>query len=217
MSLYFAYGSNLNLRQMQYRCPDATPLDKVYLRGARLVFRGVADVVFEDDATCPGGIWDITERCEDVLDRYEGCNDRGTGMYRKEYIDVPGFGETLIYVMNSTGICPPPVQYYDGIVQGYRDFGLSQRRLKIALKHSHDAKRLSHVERQRMRRNGRPALKSRPVPLLLPAKPKELAKPKRAKPVDMWSADVPAEKRRRTKAADLTAWLQAKREEGRRV
>ena len=23
-SLYFAYGSNINLDQMQYRCPDAT-------------------------------------------------------------------------------------------------------------------------------------------------------------------------------------------------
>jgi gamma-glutamylcyclotransferase len=219
MTLYFAYGSNLNLRQMQYRCPAATPLDKVYLRGTRLVFRGVADVVFEDDATCPGGIWDITEECEDALDRYEGCNDQGTGMYRKEYIDVPGFGETLVYVMNSTGICPPSVGYYNGIVQGYRDFGLSLRRLKIALKHSHDAKHLSHVERKRLRRNGRPALKSRPVPrkLSLPAKPKEAVKVARAKPVDMWSADVPAEKRRRTNAADLTAWLQEKREEGRRV
>jgi hypothetical protein len=203
MTLYFAYGSNLNLAQMSRRCPAAVPLDKVYLPGVRLVFRGVADVVF---------------------DRYEGCNAHGTGMYRKEYIDVDGFGEVLVYVMNSTGVMPPSEGYYDGIVQGYRDFGLSRRRLRLALKHSHDAKHPSHVERKRLRRNGRPAFKPRPAPKVqLPAEPvRKPAKPKRA-PVapqvieDIWGAHISAEKRRRTRASDLSAWLEGKRADGRRV
>ena len=38
--LYFAYGSNINLTQMEYRCPDATPLVPVMLHGYELTFRG---------------------------------------------------------------------------------------------------------------------------------------------------------------------------------
>lgn len=38
--LYFAYGSNINLTQMEYRCPDATPLMPVMLHGYELTFRG---------------------------------------------------------------------------------------------------------------------------------------------------------------------------------
>jgi hypothetical protein len=226
MTLYFAYGSNLNLAQMSRRCPAAVPLDKVYLPGVRLVFRGVADVVFEEGARCPGGIWDLTPACEAVLDRYEGCNAHGTGMYRKEYIDVDGFGEVLVYVMNSTGVMPPSGAYYDGIVQGYRDFGLRPAELRRALKHSHDAKHPSHVERKRLRRNGRPAFKPRPAPKVQlpakpvskPAKPKRApAKPKRNPTDDIWGAHISAEKRRRTRASDLSAWLEAKRTDGRRV
>ena len=39
-SLYFAYGSNINLDQMDYRCPKAVPLCTVELDGYELRFRG---------------------------------------------------------------------------------------------------------------------------------------------------------------------------------
>ena len=42
--LYFAYGSNLNERQMSYRCPDAIKMGGAQLRGWRLAFSGVADI-----------------------------------------------------------------------------------------------------------------------------------------------------------------------------
>jgi gamma-glutamylcyclotransferase (GGCT)/AIG2-like uncharacterized protein YtfP len=166
MTLYFAYGSNLNLQQMQRRCPDATPMDKLYLQKWKLVFRGVADVVPSDDHCVPGGLWKLTKRCEAALDRYEGWHPDQNGMYRKVTVAVDGLpdGEThvMMYVMNSTGICPPAVSYFDGIRAGYKDFGLKVAALTLALKHSHDEKRLSHVERKRLRRNGRPALKGDP-------------------------------------------------------
>ena len=38
-TLYFAYGSNLNLDQMARRCPDAEPVGRVRLDGYRLAFR----------------------------------------------------------------------------------------------------------------------------------------------------------------------------------
>lgn len=38
--LYFAYGSNINLSQMAYRCPDAKVVEPVVLEGYELLFRG---------------------------------------------------------------------------------------------------------------------------------------------------------------------------------
>ena len=45
--LYFAYGSNINLDQMQYRCPDATVYGQAVLDNYDLRFRGsgVATVI----------------------------------------------------------------------------------------------------------------------------------------------------------------------------
>ena len=37
---YFAYGSNMNLDQMAYRCPAASVVEKVKLEGYRLTFCG---------------------------------------------------------------------------------------------------------------------------------------------------------------------------------
>ena len=38
--LYFAYGSNMNLNQMAFRCPDAQVIDTVRLENYRLVIVG---------------------------------------------------------------------------------------------------------------------------------------------------------------------------------
>ena len=38
-TLYFAYGSNINLGQMEYRCPDASVVGPVVLEGWELLFR----------------------------------------------------------------------------------------------------------------------------------------------------------------------------------
>ena len=44
--LYFAYGSNINLDQMEYRCPDASVVGPVVLDNYELLFRssGVATI-----------------------------------------------------------------------------------------------------------------------------------------------------------------------------
>ena len=44
MRLYGAYGSNLNLKQMQRRCPNSYPLNYFYLDKFALAFKGVADL-----------------------------------------------------------------------------------------------------------------------------------------------------------------------------
>lgn len=39
-TLYFAYGSNINLEQMEHRCPDAQLVGPVTLQNYELQFRG---------------------------------------------------------------------------------------------------------------------------------------------------------------------------------
>lgn len=162
--LYFAYGSNLNMRHMAWRCPKAVAIGKFSLHDARLVFRGVADCIFEEGSTCPGAIWRITPECEDRLDSYEGI---ASGMYRKEYVDLEGApagdDRMLYYAMNSTGIYPPAQHYLDVIKQGYRDFKMPMGPLLDAVRASHDKKAPTFRERQRARRSGRPALAARPI------------------------------------------------------
>lgn len=161
MTVYFAYGSNLNVEAMSRRCPDAVPLGKFILRDSRLVFRGVADCIYEEGAKCYGGLWKITPRCEAMLDRYEGYRADGSGMYRKEIVPLTGLdGETelMLYTMNSTGIMPPSEGYLHTIMEGYEDFGLPLKPLREAVKASWSDKAPSYVERQRYRRTGRPRL-----------------------------------------------------------
>lgn len=157
--LYFAFGSNLNLRQMARRCPAAIPLQRFQLGDSRLVFRGVADCVYEPGSKCIGGLWRITPACLRALDAYEGI---GSGMYRKEYTEV-GRGkyageQVMFYCMNSTGIFPPSTGYLAGIREGYRDFKIPVKHLEAAVRDSWDEKAPSHIERQRYRRTGRPTL-----------------------------------------------------------
>jgi len=158
MSLYFAYGSNLNVAQMARRCPAADLLGRFTLKNHRLVFRGVADVVPEDGAKVVGGVWRITKDCEARLHRFEGNGSA----YRKEYVPVsgglPGEDWMFFYAMNSEGIYPPSQRYLDGIREGYRDFGISVAQLNAAVRHAWENKNPSHLERQRYRRTGRPPL-----------------------------------------------------------
>ena len=48
--LYIAYGSNMNKNQMRIRCPKAKPMGAYFLDGWRLVFRGVADMIRDENA-----------------------------------------------------------------------------------------------------------------------------------------------------------------------
>jgi len=137
MTLYFAYGSNLNIEQMRSRCPAAVPLGPCNLSGYRLVFRGVADIAPVEGGTVAGGLWRITADCEAALDRYEGVSSR---LYRKEYIEVAmedgSKEDALVYIMNSKSIVPPGDYYLQTIADGYVDFGLDPATLRDAVMRS---------------------------------------------------------------------------------
>ena len=76
--LYFAYGSNMDLNQMAFRCPDAEVLETVRLEGYRLAFRsnggnrGVATILPDPDSHVDGVLWEISPEEERNLNFYEG-------------------------------------------------------------------------------------------------------------------------------------------------
>lgn len=138
--LYAAYGSNLNLRQMSVRCPDAKPVGKAMLKGWQLTFRGVATLEPKADAETPVGVWEITPKDESALDRYEGY----PRLYRKETTEIILKGKkvnVMLYLMNDGLPSMPTKWYLDAIAQGYEDIGLDTVHLTNALEYTKERMR----------------------------------------------------------------------------
>ena len=136
-TLYFAYGSNMNLEQMSRRCPKAKVVGTAFLEGYELLFRGsrqsaVATIEPKTDSRVPIVIWQITPSDEEALDRYEGFPH----LYRKEYLTVDFNGnptEMMVYIMNEGyNIGSPSCYYYDTIREGYNANGFDTGILKAA-------------------------------------------------------------------------------------
>jgi gamma-glutamylcyclotransferase (GGCT)/AIG2-like uncharacterized protein YtfP len=163
-SLYWAYGANLNVEAMRHRCPGAKKIGRLALHYGRLTFRGVADceLVDDPDAVIQGGIWRITRQDEDNLDHFEGFPHGYTKSYLR--LKVNGREErAMFYRMNlregeEVYQGPPYGGYYEGIVQGYRDFGLDEACLIEALERSWDKKNWSPRMRRRWEEKGEPSL-----------------------------------------------------------
>jgi hypothetical protein len=136
-TLYFAYGSNINLGQMAYRCPAAQVVGSVTLDHYELLFRrgGFATIAPKEGETVTGLLWNITPDCEHSLDRYEGY----PRFYDKRTVAVrDSYGQefsAMVYIMDARFREPmlPSDVYYKGIWEGYRQNGMPTESLKRAL------------------------------------------------------------------------------------
>lgn len=136
--LYAAYGSNMNLQQMSFRCPDATVIGTGIIKDYKLTFRGsnrgVANIEQCQGRMVPVVLWEITGACEEELDRYEGYPH----LYEKETLEVEVDGnveEAMVYVMAKKYRTMPaiPTGYYLGtIVDGYADNDIDLKPLETA-------------------------------------------------------------------------------------
>ena len=120
--LYAAYGSNISVSQMKYRCPDATVFCKGVLRDWKLVFKYHADIVPCEGAEVPVLVWDVTKNDRDNLDFYEGYPH----YYKTKMVEVNAedgkMFAAFVYVMNEENdepISMPSKYYFDGILEGY--------------------------------------------------------------------------------------------------
>ena len=137
---YLAYGSNLNLKQMEYRCPTAQSIGIINLTGYRLIYRGNADdfayltIEPDKDSFVPLGLFELSSFDIYSLDSYEGYPT----IYSKMYIPVQINGKNkkaLIYVMNDGfDYHLPSIQYVKTCMDGYKDFGFDTDILRKALR-----------------------------------------------------------------------------------
>lgn len=138
--LYVAYGSNMNLEQMAFRCPNSKVVCNGKMYGWKLTFNIHADVIKTNDnkAFVPVVVWDIANEDWDDLDMYEGY----PSYYVKETVNVMldngNEEEAIVYVMadDRKGFCPPFEGYFNGIKQGYIENKIDVEYLYEALEHS---------------------------------------------------------------------------------
>lgn len=129
---YVAYGSNMNVDQMSQRCPGAKPIGTAVLNDWKLVFKVHATIEPQKGSKVPVVVWELSDRDERRLDEYEGF----PGYYHKQYLNVQ-VGKrnvnAMVYIMNNVRRVEPPMTgYYEGIMDGYRHFGLDKRVLRKA-------------------------------------------------------------------------------------
>lgn len=144
MKYYFAYGSNLNIRQMSLRCPTAWPVGTAILKGWRLVYKGSLTGAYLTIERCrnsyvPLGVWAVSDSDERALDRYEGY----PRFYFKKAFQLPVIGMDgedlgkktgLIYIMNpQRTYALPSMPYIRTCQEGYKDFGFKRKILDEAL------------------------------------------------------------------------------------
>ena len=151
--LYAAYGSNLSVSQMSYRCPDSAIVGTGKIMDYKLVFRLHADIEKHEGEFVPVLIWSISKADEKRLDKYEGVKG---GYYHQEKVSVVMDDETdnkeinagsgkeitaMVYIMNTQDkVSPPDAGYYQIIDEGYEHFGFDKSILKAALIESMDGR-----------------------------------------------------------------------------
>lgn len=140
--LYVAYGSNLNLEQMQYRCPTAKLVGTGVIENCELQFKGFPTGAFatigqKPGASVPVGVFDIQPMDERSLDRYEGYPSH----YFKKTVPVQMTNgdkvNAMVYIMNpKMQFGMPSANYYCVVHQGYKDCGLDTHVLNEAVQKS---------------------------------------------------------------------------------
>jgi gamma-glutamylcyclotransferase len=127
---YFAYGSNLNKKQMTERCPDSKPVFTAILPNYKLVFAGwsrqwrggVASIKSFRGDRVRGAIYEVSEQCLRQLDRFESG-------YSRLKVTVLGEDSELIEAITYIKAgqleeTPPSKEYLAVIQQGLRDWRL---------------------------------------------------------------------------------------------
>lgn len=118
--LYFAYGSNLNKREMRQRCPSSKYIGTAMLKDWQLMFRYFLTIEPKEGMKVPIGVWEVSEKDIKSLDKYEGY----PSLYKKEKMTIGNY-TGFIYIMKNS-IIPyilPEREYFYRCSFGYINFG----------------------------------------------------------------------------------------------
>lgn len=144
---YIAYGSNLNIGQMKYRCPGARVVGTAILEGWQLLFKGSKTGSYLTIEENPGymvpvAIWEISPEDERALDRYEGFPN----FYYKRELEIQYRGivtgrahvhTAMVYIMHEDRpLGLPSYNYVETCAEGYHTFGFDTEYLAEAIENS---------------------------------------------------------------------------------
>lgn len=143
---YLAYGSNLNVRQMKWRCPTAKAVGTAIIKDYELLFKGSKTGAYltiepKAGAEVPVAVWSVEPSDELNLDRYEGYPT----FYYKAELDLPVryfSGKTVlrkafVYIMHEERpLGLPSGSYVRTCLDGYRNFGFDESVLLATLENS---------------------------------------------------------------------------------
>jgi gamma-glutamylcyclotransferase (GGCT)/AIG2-like uncharacterized protein YtfP len=123
MTLYFAYGANMERAAMAKRCPGAAARGIARLRGWRYVIaQGYGTVAPALGMTVFGVLWRLTPRDLAALNAFESLD---SGLYRRVMLTVEidgGRKRAMAYVGRLCGRRRPMPGYQERLVAAARDW-----------------------------------------------------------------------------------------------
>ena len=144
---YLAYGSNLNVAQMQRRCTTARVVGTAEIKDYELLFKGsmtgsYLTIEKADGKAVPVAVWEVKKQDELALDRYEGYPN----FYYKKEMEIEYIGivthrkrkvKAFVYIMHEDRpIGIPSYHYVETCLEGYRAFEFDENILFQAIEKS---------------------------------------------------------------------------------
>ena len=128
MTLYFAYGANMERAAMRRRCPGAVALGPALLRGWRYVIVDGYGSVGPASGSCVFGVlWRLTPRDLAALNAFESLD---SGLYRRVTLSVE-LGQrrvrALVYIGRRRGSRRPRPGYQERLVAAAQEWRLPKR------------------------------------------------------------------------------------------
>ena len=135
---YFAYGSNLNHKQMNCRCPDNEFIKRVYLDNYEFVYDGcssnrggaVVNILKSADNIVWGGLYEISKSDLANLDRHEGYPDSYDRKELKVEDDHGSVCKAITYFRIGEKMGTPSGKYKKIIIDGAEDCNLPDNYIK---------------------------------------------------------------------------------------
>ena len=123
-NFYFAYGSNIDPKQMQERCPGAIPVGIGNLPFYKTIInsRGVATIINAPDSFASGILWSVSDEHIKTLDEKEGVRfgtyARETKTIRINSLEI----HAITYVASKTDQGKPREGYLEKLINGANHF-----------------------------------------------------------------------------------------------
>ena len=126
--LYFAYGSNMNRPQMNFRCKSSSAVAIAKLPNWKFLInsRGVATLVPKNGKAAYGVVWAISRDNEKSLDYYEGVREKVYSKSEVEILIEEKKISTLIYIAEDQSPGVPRKGYLETVIEGAKSFNAHQ-------------------------------------------------------------------------------------------